>query len=572
MGPKHWVIAGAALGCSALPAFAQVLAPAPSQVAPPVIAAPAVAPRISLPQVPAGAAAPEQAKTLFFVLTGLEIEGEFPELAAARTELAARLIGKRISVAQLFDFADKLQQAYVNAGYPLARIVTLPQEIGKQARVKLKVIDGFVERMDVDALPAAARSRVLAVLTPLLRKPHLTQKDLERQLLIAGDTPGLVLNATFGAGKEIGGSLLILTGRYRPVSATLYIDDALPKSFRTWQAVSSFSFNSLLGYGEQLSVSAAGYPNEDYFTAHPTRRYLSATLAVPIGIDGLKAEFGATNARTTPHVEPILATQGLLDRAYGKLSFDAIKRRDSALTFSARFDATDERIDTLALTPALPISLDRTRVLRGGAEGLWRWREAGLTLTYGANISQGLDAFGARTADRANPLLPLSRLGADAVFNKLDGHAEILHNLPEDFFWSLAASGQTSFNQPMLTSEQFDITGARALSGFTSGALPGDRGWVVRGEFGRAFPAFNAMVITPYIFGAIGERTLENPTILEFRRLTAKNYGLGTRFNIAALNAYTPEAYGFVEWSRREVEVNPRLNGDRIFTGIVLRY
>jgi hypothetical protein len=94
----------------------------------------------------------------------------------------------------------------------------------------------------------------------------------------------------------------------------------------------------------------------------------------------------------------------------------------------------------------------------------------------------------------------------------------------------------------------------------------------VRGEFGRAFPAFNAMVITPYVFGAIGERTLENPTILEFRRLTAKNYGLGTRFNIAALNEFTPEAYGFVEWSRREVEVNPRLNGDRIFTGIVLRY
>jgi hemolysin activation/secretion protein len=568
----RWGIAAAALGCSMTHALAQSAAPAPSQVGPPVIAAPAIAPRISLPQVPAGAATPHQAKTLFFTLTGFDLEGEFPELVTIRTQLAAALIGKRISVADLFGFAEKLQQAYINAGYPLARIVTLPQEIGKQARVKLRVIDGFVERMDLEALPPTARDRVRALLAPLLRKPHLTQQDLERQLLLAGDTPGLVLNATFGAGKEIGGSLLILTGRYRPISATLYIDNALPQSFRSWQAVTSFSFNNLLGQGEQVSVSAAGYPNEDYFTAHPTRRYLSTTLAFPIGIDGLKAELGATNARTTPHVEPILATQGLLDRAYAKLAFDAVKRRDTLLAFSARFDATDERIDTLALNPALPISLDRTRVLRGGFEGLWRWREAGLTFTYGGNISQGLDAFGARTADRANALLPLSRFGADAVFTKLDGHAEVLHSLPEDFFWSLAISGQTGFNKPMLTSEQFDITGARALSGFTSGALPGDRAWVVRGEFGRAFAPFNALVVTPYIFSAFGERTLENPTILEFRRLVAKNYGVGARFNVAAFNEFLPEAYGFLEWSRREVEINPRLNGDRIFAGMVLRY
>jgi hypothetical protein len=48
------------------------------------------------------------------------------------------------------------------------------------------------------------------------------------------------------------------------------------------------SFNSLLGLEEQLSVSAAGYPNEDSVTPDPARRYLSRTLAVPIGIDGLR--------------------------------------------------------------------------------------------------------------------------------------------------------------------------------------------------------------------------------------------------------------------------------------------
>ena len=183
----------------------------------------------------------------------------------------------------------------------------------------------------------------------------------------------------------------------------------------------------------------------------------------------------------------MLSTQGLLDKAYVKVAFDAVKRRDEVLTFNARYEATDERIDTLALIPPIPISLDRTRVVRGGVEGLTRWREAGMTFTYGANFSRGMDALGARTIDRANALLPLSRLGADAVFLKFDGRFEAHQSLPMDFFWSLAVSGQTPLNKPMLTSEQFDITGSRALSGFTSGALPGDRGWVARAEFGQTF-------------------------------------------------------------------------------------
>jgi hemolysin activation/secretion protein len=565
------VAAVVTLSLTALPAAAQNIAPPPSQVAPPVIAPVTPTPRISLPQVPAGAEAPAQAKTLFFVLTGLDIDGEFPELAKARTELLAPFIGKRISVAELFDLANKLQQIYVNAGYPLARVVTLPQEIGKSARVKLRVIDGFVERIDAEALPPQVRDRVMDVLKRLIGRKHLTQAELERQLLIAGATPGLMLNAVFGAGKDIGASLLIVTGRYRPVSASLYGDNAVPNSFRTWQAVSAFSLNSLAGFGEQLSVQMSGYPDGTYTTAHALRRYLSATLGVPLGTDGLRAELYATNGRTTPNVDPLFATQGHFDRAYVKLGIDAIKRRDQVLNFNARFEATDERVDTLALVPPVPLSADRTRVVRASVEGIARWREAGMTFTYSGTVSKGLDAFGARTIGDANPLLPLSRLGADADFIKADGRLEVYQSLPMDFFWSLAAAGQLPFNKPMLTSEQFDITGAKALSGFTSGSLPGDRAWVARAEFGYTYAPIPVMTWTPYAFASYGERILETPTFLEFPRLAAVNYGGGFRVSLAP-SVDMPDLYGFLEWSHRQVDQDPRLNGDRVFAGIVLRY
>ena len=515
-----WLMLGAS-------AWAQSV-PAPSQVAPPIIAPPTGGGRISIPQVPAGAQVPAQAKKLSFKLLGFDIQGEFEELAPARHEIEAPLIGKRITVADVFEFADKLQQIYVHAGYPLVRVVILPQEFEKSTRIKLRVIDGFVERMDLEAIAPLVRGRVAAVLAPLSRKTHLKQSELERRLLIAGEAPGLILNAVFAAGKEVGGSVLVLTGRYRLVSASIYTDNAMPAVFGTGQVVATASLNSVLGLGEQLTLSAAGLPDKDFDTRFPTRRYLSGTFNIPLGIDGWNLEFGGTNGITTPRTAPDALSQGLLSQGHAKLSYEAVKLRDFELTLHGQFDATNEEIDTLLFTPQIPLSEDRLRVLRAGFDGIWRLRVTGTTFSFGSNYSRGLDALGARTAADATFLLPLSRQGADATFEKWDGHAEVNQALPSDFSVSIAASGQTSFQHALLTSEQYDIDGTKMLSGFTAGALPGDTAWAVRGEVGRSFSVpieSGGLTLMPYVFAATGERILEDPTALEIGSVHATQCG-----------------------------------------------
>jgi hemolysin activation/secretion protein len=116
------------------------------------------------------------------------VQGEFEELKAARVEIEKPLVGRRITVADIFEFANQLQQIYVRAGYPLARVVIVPQEFEKRARIKLRVVDGFVERMDFDSISPTVRTRVTATLAPLLGQRHLKQSELERRLLIVGDT------------------------------------------------------------------------------------------------------------------------------------------------------------------------------------------------------------------------------------------------------------------------------------------------------------------------------------------------------------------------------------------------
>jgi hemolysin activation/secretion protein len=559
-------------------ALAQNAAPPPSQVRPPVIVPPSGGGQIAIPQVPAGAQVPPEAKKLSFVLLGFNIQGEFPELVEQRQEIEAPLVG-RVTVAQIFEFADQLQQIYVRAGYPLARIVILPQAFAGSARIKLRVIDGFIERIDLSAIGAPVRPRVAAVLAPLLDKRHLKQSELERQLLLAGEEPGLILNATFAAGKEVGGSVLVLTGRYRPVSASVYVDDAMPASFGVTQAVTTVAENGLAGLGEQLMVSVAGDPEKDFFTAFPNRRYLSATYTMPLGIDGWKLELFATDGRTTPFVPAIAATFGVFDQEHIKLIYEAIKGRDVELAFHAMFEPTDESLESIAFTPAIPLSLDRVRPLRAGFDGIWRERTAGLTINYGAEVSQGIDAFGARTAaEAAQSTIPLSQQGADAVFTKVTGHLEINQALPSDFFAAFKAYGQDSFQHPLLLSEQYDIDGANMLSGFTTGEFFGDSAWVVRGELGRSFSApLNpaTLVVTPYVFGASGEIDIYQPTAAQIGSVHVSNYGLGTRFNLPSWANNAPDTYAFVEWSRGYANqvIAPTPNwSSRTFAGILVQY
>lgn len=549
-------------------------APSPSQTRPPVITAAPTAPtRIVLPRIEAGGAIPAEAKKLHFVLTGFAVKDEFKDLVAPRQILEKPLLGKRVSVAQIFDFAGKLQALYVRAGYPLVRVVISPQELGNAARVELRVVDGFIERIDASAIDASVRPRVLAVVGGLLNKHQLTQRELERKLLIAGEAPGLVLNGIFTGGKQVGGSILILTGRYRPVSVSLYGDDAMPAVFGTGQVVATASLNSVLGLGEQITVSAAGLPDMDFTTANPTRRYLTASLGVPLGVDGWSLNGSITNGITTPRVAASAASQGTLTEGYFGLSYALIKRREFGLTLSGKFDMADEEVDSLVFNPAVPLSLDRTRALRGSVDGFWRRPESGTLISYGVIVSQGLDAFGARTAADATSELPLSRDGADAVFTKLSGHFSVTQSLPASLFVTFIGYGQTSFNKPLLTSEQFDLVGAQMLSGYDAGALSGDTAWVTRAELGRNFALPKMpVVMTPYLFAATGERILEQPTTLEQAGVHASNLGAGLRINVAGNKTVSTDFYGFVEGSKQHTDDPAQDNGWRLFIGGVVRY
>ncbi|KQP30482.1 hypothetical protein ASF49_13280 [Methylobacterium sp. Leaf104] len=80
------------------------------------------------------------------------------------------------------------------------RVVLPAQRLTDGGTVRFLVIDGQIERIDTTALPGEIRDRIAAVLAPLAGRPGLTLAEIERRVLLAGDTPGTVLRSTLAAG------------------------------------------------------------------------------------------------------------------------------------------------------------------------------------------------------------------------------------------------------------------------------------------------------------------------------------------------------------------------------------
>jgi hemolysin activation/secretion protein len=75
-------------------------------------------------------------------------------------------------------------------------------------------------------------------------------------VLLAGDVPGVQLRTTLIRGSAVGATRLILEARYRPISASLGLENDLGYAYENQALSAQVALNSVLGLGEQLYVQA----------------------------------------------------------------------------------------------------------------------------------------------------------------------------------------------------------------------------------------------------------------------------------------------------------------------------
>ncbi len=508
-------------------------------------------------------AAPANADKVFVTVRKVAIDGSFPELQEKTAALISQVQGRRVTVAQVYEFARALQQAYAAADYPLAQVVLQPQGL-KSGVIQISVIDGFIEGVDVSGAPEAERGLVMARLQPLIGKRHISVEEIQRKLLLVGELHGMAgANNMNKRGAQPGGIILTITGTQKLVSNMTSVDNRLSKYLGTWEVTSSGSVDNALGFGEQV-YAGVGSSRDINQTFDGTALYQAygGGVSVPIGVDGFTLNAGYLSVRTLPEnmpgtfpptVSAVEREAQRFDRAYARASYPLILTLQQTLRVVASYEATEERT---RLGPApfglvLPtgflydVNRDRYDALRFSGEWgvLFPWEWGGKAISA-AVFSHGL---GGRTNfDPFNgafllPTPPLSQFGASPDFNKLYLETRITQPLVEEFQLALIGKVQTSFGAPLVLAEEFSLDGYDGVSGFAVGTLNVDRGAVVRGELSRPF-SFNLFEssqvnVSPYTFGSWGRGVHEWPFIGEPKNLQAESFGGGLRAGTALLGA-----------------------------------
>lgn len=506
-----------------------------------------------------GLGAPAGADKFDVRLSGVGVEGAPTGFDSEIRALEGRLVGRRIAATEIFTAAQELEAALVRAGYVLTRVVLPAQTVRDGNRLRLVVVSGYVERIDYRNVPDAVRARIGALVESLVGRRDLKLGEIERRLLLAGDTPGVALRSTLTPGSDTGGTVLVIDAEYRPLSGFVGVDNTVGAQLGRWTLGTGLDLNSVLGFGETIYGRAFGHPGGNdsngfgsLFSENSRLRTLSAGIVVPLGTDGLTLNVEGTNSHTTPRIDNVIESTSDYDRVSVRLRYPWLRSRTANVFSEFAFDATQEKLSFIVPGAALPVSLDRLRIFRLAGDGDLKLDGGGLLAARGI-VSFGVDGLGARSAADATPLLPLSRFGADAEFQKLDILASFTQPLAEHLVLGLYARGQTSFGQVLPRSEQIGTASVQELSTFDTGSLGGDSGWVVRGEVSSPYVlpvGGHAVSVAPYLFGATGALYLERPTVLESGHLQVSSVGIGLRL-ASALGLALPQASVTLEFGRR---------------------
>ena len=429
--------------------------------------APAASATGAAPVTPRGLApaeAPPGADKVHFVLRRVQIEGATVFQPSDFAPLYQDMVGKDVTLAQMYQVAAAITAKYGNAGYILSQALMPAQQINAGV-VRLQVVEGYVAKVTFrNQSGAAADDALLAAYgAKLSRSQPLTARDLERYLLLMNDLPGVSARALMQPSTTPGAADLVVVIERKAYDGLAGIDNRGNRFVGPYQASGAFYLNDLIGRDDRTGLRAINtIPLKDL-------HYGEISHEEPIGDEGTKLTIGGFYSDAHPGA----SLAGLHDKDYSiwfQATHPFIRSRAENLSVRARLDISSfdaELGSTL-------VSRDDLRVLRLQAaydrvDTFW------LTAANQAalELSQGIDAFGARTKN--------ARPGTDPNFTKVAATVSRDQQLFDRFSILIAGAGQYS-GDTLPVSELFGFGGPQFGRGYDFSEIVGDSGFAGKAE------------------------------------------------------------------------------------------
>jgi len=523
---------------------------------------PRTAPQVVTPDIPASVA-PEDAANVRFVVARVEIEGSTVYPASAFADLTAPLVGREISLAQAFTLAAEITARYRRDDYILSRAIVPAQRI-ENGVLRVQIVEGFVSGVAFEG-PASGLLRKYG--EALAAERPIRGKVLERYLLLMNDLPGVTARAVLAPSPDVaGGSQLSIVAAQKRFDAYAGFDNHGSRYIGPFEFYAGVAANDALGLNERLAVNFAG--------AAPLAelKYVSFQGDLPIAADGLLLTLNAGYSNSRPG----FVLEALDARAEGttlgaRLSYPLVRSRAATLRLSLGFHYLDSRTVINGEPDLAPSSNDHVRALRLGANYDFADTLGGHNL-IDLELSRGLNLLGTLDDNRLNPSRPNARNGFTKLAVEISRRQTLDAILPNLGLYAVLAA-QTSFGDPLLSSEQFGVGGSVIGTGYDPSEITGDSGISGRVELQYAASLAKLGVTQFYGFYDAGRTHNVESLFGETRNRSLSSAGAGVRFSVLRnFSGYVEVAKPLTRAVQTQILSGSAPRPARVFFGLTARY
>jgi len=406
--------------------------------------------------------APVGAESHRLVLKAVVVEGATAYTVDQIRAMYQDLIGREVTVADLFKVANDIELRYRNDGYITSRVIVPAQTITDGA-VRLQVVEGFVSEITYPDDIGPALAAVKRLVNPLRGTTPINIAEIERRLLLANDLAGLTVRANLEPSRtERGASVIVVKTERKAVDASASFSNRNSPYLGSSQVGALIAFNSFGPNADTLSLFGR--------LSVPLKRARSigGGYQALLSDDGLTigANVSYSHSRPGLTLDPLDVRGGVV-AGTATLSYPVIRSRSQNLRLVGELEYRDVSTDLAGDR----FNRDKLRIFRTGVSYDLTDDWDGITAVRGM-VHKGLDILGA--SERGAPLASRERGRGD--FTKLTADITRVQQLPANL--SLVATATAQLAQTsLLASEQIALGGPNYGRAFDEGEVSNDNGW-----------------------------------------------------------------------------------------------
>lgn len=444
--------------------------------------------------------APSASETIFFTFNGFDIEGEHLLSDEELLSLYQAQMGQEINLVTLYGLADKIENAYTTQGYILTRVIIPAQEIAPGEQVKLIIVEGYIDQIDIMTDDESLKAFLTEMAEPILESKPLKISDLEKVLLLMNDLPGVSVKSLLSASPTTkGASRLTIEVEEKDFGAVAHIDNRGTVYTGPTEYLAEVIVNNPLGYISQTILEGT--------IADPAHEMSAASLThiKPFGAWGTYWKGVGMYSQVNPgDTLSVLDVHGYTSTVELSLHQPFIRSRQQNLSVWVDYDILGSKTNALDQL----LYNDNIESLRAGIsyDIIDSW--AGNNFMT-AQFSQGINLF----TGENKPPIERSRIYGTKDYTKLNASVTRLQALPWNFGLFLSAQAQYAF-EAVLAAEEFGVGGQDYGLAYDYFEIAGDSGFAGRIELRRSF-YFDSWLVDffqPYISydgGQIYQRVVE---------------------------------------------------------------